>query len=266
MLSPEVHLVWSRNTAENNAQKPEKKHETPMEFLSSTSAVLVVGLFIITFIIQAFEIPSASMFKTLLVGDHLFVDRLTFSPKTPWAPFIPYRHPKDGDIFVFYSLTDPGMHLVKRVIGVAGDRIHLKDGIVYRNGQKLDQPYVVRNGSSDPYRDNFPSVSPELSSVGLTPEWQLTLSSHIEDGELVVPAGYYFAMGDNRDNSYDSRYWGLVPQENIVGRPLFIYWSFITSDTQYTRTSFAERVDFITHVVLHIFDQTRWSRTLRMVR
>jgi signal peptidase I len=158
------------------------------------------------------------------------------------------------------------MHLVKRVIGVAGDRIHLQDGIVYRNGQKLDQPYVVRNGTSDSYRDNFPSVSPELSSVGLTPEWQLTLSSHIQNGELVVPPGYYFAMGDNRDNSYDSRYWGLVPQENIVGRPLFIYWSFVTSDAQYMRTSFSDRVAFFTHVVLHFFDLTRWSRTLRMVR
>lgn len=237
-----------------------------MEFLSSTSAVLVVGLFIITFVIQAFEIPSASMVKTLLIGDHLFVDRLTFSPKTDWAPFIRYRSPKDGDIFVFYSVTEPGLHLVKRVIGVPGDHLHLQDGVVYRNGQKLDQPYVVRNGSYDPYRDNFPSVPPSLSQVPLTPEWRLTLESHIQNGELVVPPGYYFAMGDNRDNSYDSRYWGLVPQENLVGRPLFIYWSFITSDQQYTQTSFAERVGFIGHVVFHFFDQTRWSRTLRLVR
>lgn len=237
-----------------------------MEFLSSTSAVLVVGLFIITFIIQAFEIPSASMVKTLLIGDHLFVDRLTFSPKSDWAPFVRYRHPQDGDVFVFYSVTEPGLHLVKRVIGVPGDHIHLQDGVVYRNGQKLDQPYVVRNGTYDPYRDNFPSVPASLSPVPLTPEWRLTLESHIQNGELVVPPGYYFAMGDNRDNSYDSRYWGFVPQENLVGRPLFIYWSFITSDQQYTRTSFSDRVGFIGHVVLHFFDQTRWSRTLRLVR
>lgn len=236
-----------------------------MEFLSSTSAVLVVGLFIITFILQAFEIPSSSMVKTLLIGDHVFVDRLTLAPKTLWAPFVHYRQPQHGDVFVFFSPIEPGLHVVKRVMGIPGDRIRLQDGFVYRNGEKLDEPYVQHLGPRDPYRDDFPSVAPSLSNVPVSPEWHLTLASHVQNGEVVVPPGYFFAMGDNRDVSYDSRYWGFVPQENVVGRPLFIYWSFDTPDNQYLKTSPGERVGFLTHVVVHFFDETRWSRTLHLV-
>ena len=236
-----------------------------MEFLSSTSAVLVVGLFIITFIIQAFEIPSSSMVKTLLIGDHLFVDRVLLAPKANWAPFVPYRVPRHGDIFVFLKPTEPGLHLVKRVIGVPGDRIHLKDGILYRNGEKVDEPYVVRNGSYDEYRDNFPNAPASLSPVPLDPEWRFLLNTYVHDGDLVVPSGYYFGMGDNRDVSLDSRYWGFVPQENIVGRPLFIYWSFETPDNQWEKTDISDRVGFFAHTLIHFFDQTRWSRTLHLV-
>lgn len=236
-----------------------------MEFIGSTAAVLVVGLFIITFIIQAFEIPSSSMVKTLLIGDHVFVDRMTFAPQTSWAPFVRYRAPHRDDIFVFYSVTEPGLHLVKRVIGIPGDRIHLVDGAVYRNGQRLDEPYVQHVGPRDPYGNEFPSLSPNASMYPLAPEWRLTLASHIENGDVVVPPGYYFAMGDNRDVSYDSRYWGFVPQENIVGRPLFIYWSFETPENQYLKTSMGDRIGFLVHVVVHFFDETRWSRTLHLV-
>jgi signal peptidase I len=253
-------LIFSRKP------KPPKKKETTMEFIASTSGVLVVGLFIITFILQAFEIPSSSMVKTLLIGDHVFVDRLTFAPKTKWAPFVHYREPKRGDIFVFISPVEPGLHVVKRVMGIPGDRIHLENGAVYRNGQKLDEPYVQHILQPDSYRDNFPAVSPAASITPLAPEWHLTLESHVENGDLVVPPGNYFAMGDNRDVSLDSRYWGFVPQENIVGRPLFIYWSFETPDDQYRRTAISERVGFLAHVVIHFFDETRWSRTLHIVK
>jgi signal peptidase I len=244
-----------------------------MEFISSTASVLVIGLFIITFIIQAFEIPSSSMVKTLLIGDHVFVDRVTLAPKTGWAPFLPYRTPRRGDVFVFMSLTEPGLHLVKRVIGVPGDRIHLKDGVVYRNGVALNEPYVQHIGGTAPgtlehdsYRDNFPSVSPDESPVALWPQWRDTMSSYIQNGDIVVPPGSYFAMGDNRDVSFDSRYWGFVPQSHIVGRPLFVYWSFEESEDQYTKTALSDRVAFIFHIILHFFTETRWPRTLHMVR
>ena len=137
---------------------PAKKKETPVEFLASLAVVLVTGLFIITFAVQAFQIPSSSMEDTLLIGDHVFVNRIIFSPVTRWiGPLLPYRNIKDGDIIVFLSPAEPGLYVVKRIIGVAGDRIHLRDGIVYRNGQALNEGYVLRNGSYNPYRDNFPA-------------------------------------------------------------------------------------------------------------
>jgi signal peptidase I len=248
----------------DKAEKPEKPKETTPEFIASMASVLVVGLFIITFCLQAFEIPSSSMEETLKIGDHLFVDRVTPAPRTSWMPIIPYRNLKDGDIFVFISPAQPGLYLVKRVIGVPGDRIHLENGVVYRNGQKIDEPYVKRNGSVMPYRDEFPRVSP--IGVDITPEWNLILPQNIENGDLVIPPDRYFAMGDNRDNSYDSRFWGFVPRENIIGRPMFIYWSFETPANQYEKTSMGDRLAFIGRIIIHFFDETRWSRTLRLVR
>jgi signal peptidase I len=245
---------------------PEKPKETTPEFIASIAIVLITGLFIITFTLQAFEIPSSSMENTLLIGDHVFVDRMMLAPQTKGIrPLVPYRNPKRGDIVVFLSPAEPGLYVVKRVIGVPGDHIHLRDGVVYLNGQAQSEPYVIHNGSYNPYRDNFPTI-PASEGGTLTPEWQLTLPSHIQNGDLVVPEGSYFGMGDNRDVSYDSRYWGFIPQENIIGRPMFIYWSFETPAGQYLKQSIGERVGFMLRIVVHFFDQTRWSRMLHVVR
>lgn len=248
--------------------EPEKPRETTVEFMASLAAVLVTGLFIITFIVQAFEIPSSSMENTLLIGDHVFVNREQFAPRTPWlGPLIPYREIHDQDIVVFLSPSEPGLYVVKRIIGVPGDHIHLRDGAVYRNGQKLDEPYVIHSGTDVPnsYRDNFPAVAPsEFNNV--TPEWQLTMKQYIQGDDIVVPQDGYFAMGDNRDVSYDSRYWGFVPKPNVIGRPLFIYWSFETPPDQYLQTGMSQRLGFLAHVVFHFFDQTRWRRTFRPIR
>jgi signal peptidase I len=248
--------------------EPEKPRETTVEFLASLAAVLVTGLFIITFIVQAFEIPSSSMENTLLIGDHVFVNREQFAPRTPWlGPLIPYREIHDQDIVVFLSPSEPGLYVVKRIIGVPGDHIHLRDGAVYRNGRKLDEPYVIHTGPdvSNSYRDNFPAVAPsEFNNV--TPEWQLTMKQYMQGDDIVVPPDRYFAMGDNRDVSYDSRYWGFVPKPNVIGRPLFIYWSFETPPDQYLQTAASQRLGFLAHVVIHFFDQTRWRRTFRPIR
>jgi signal peptidase I len=252
------------------AAKKKPEGETVMEFISSMASVLVTGIFIVTFLFQAFEIPSTSMLNTLLVGDHLWVDRTSFAPKTNWiGPLLPYRDVKDGDIVVFLSPIEPDLHVVKRIIGVPGDRIHLDHGVVYRNGQRLNEPNVIRTGfmaAYNPYRDDFPSVSPDYSGTTVSPEWSLTLPSHIQNGELVVPPDSYFAMGDNRDASYDSRYWGFIPKQNLIGRPMFIYWSFVTGEDQYKKSSMNERVGWIFHVIIHFFSDTRWNRTLRFVR
>ena len=251
-------------------KKAKKKEPKPKETLSEAilgvAAVLVSGLFIITFIIQAFEIPSRSMEDTLLVGDHVFVDRLSAAPRSSYiAWLLPYREVKRGEIAVFISPAQPDLHLVKRIIGVPGDRIHLVNGDVYVNGVKQIGAYIKHiSPVHDPYRDEFPSVS-GAGVDNVNPMWPIVMHEHLVNGELVVPDGFYFGMGDNRDISLDSRYWGFIPKENLIGRPLFIYWSFDTPEDQYNRTAWSDRIAFIFHVVIHFFDQTRWSRMFHPV-
>jgi signal peptidase I len=250
----------------------EKPKETTVEFLSSLAAVLVTGLFIITFVVQAFEIPSSSMEKTLLIGDHVFVNRVQFAPKTNWVgALLPYRDVHFRDIVVFLSPETPGLYVVKRVIGVPGDRIHLRNGVVYRNGQALDEPYVDHDRDSpDSYRNDFPAVPPPPEDIGpgrnIWDVWATDLPSYIQGDDIVVPPDHYFAMGDHRGVSLDSRYWGFIPKQNIIGRPMFIYWSFETPEDQYQKTGAWDRVSFLGHIILHFFDKTEWKRTLRSVK
>ncbi len=251
---------------ENNAEE-EKPKETTVEFLSSLAAVLVTGLFIITFVVQAFEIPSSSMETTLLIGDHVFVNRIQFAPRTKWmGPLLPYRDVRFQDIVVFLSPSEPGLYVVKRIIGLPGDRIHLRNGVVYRNGQALDEPYLDKDKDNpeDTYRNSFPAVPPDDPNI--SPNWKVDLPSYIQGEDIVVPPDHYFAMGDHRGVSLDSRYWGFIPKENVIGRPMFIYWSFETPDDQYRKTAWGDRLLFLGKVVLHFFDETRWKRTLNLVR
>ena len=253
---------------EKEVAQNEKPQETTVEFLSSIAGVLVTGLFIITFVLQAFEIPSSSMEDTLLIGDHVFVNREQFAAATHWlGPLLPYRDIRRGDIVVFLSPEEQGLFVVKRIIGIPGDRIHLRDGAVYRNKQKLDEPYVQHKmGDYNPYRDNFPSVSPSDQFGVRNEKWIQEMPSNLQGGDIIVPPDGYFAMGDNRDVSYDSRYWGFIPKPNVIGRPMFIYWSFITPPDQYQMRSAGDRFGFLAHIIIHFFDETRWSRTLRIVR
>ena len=252
-------------TLETPTEKAQE--ETGAEFFASICGVLVLGLFALTFIFQNFEIPSGSMIKTLLVGDHVMVDRISFAPADSWSPFVHSRNIERGDIIVFFKPGEPDLFLVKRVMGIPGDRIHLRNGIVYRNGKALNEPYAAKPSDSSyvPYRDDFPAVPPS-EAYDVTATWALELPTHIQGEDLVVPPGKYFCMGDNRPLSLDSRFWGFVSRENIVGRPLFVYWSFITPEEQIEKTSLADRAAWFGHVVLHFFDQTRWSRTLHPVR
>ncbi len=248
--------------------------ETPLESLASICTVLAIGLFVMTFIFQNFEIPSGSMEKTLLIGDHVLVDRISFAPPSRWTPFVHYRDIRRGDIIVFYkpNMETPDLFLVKRTIGIPGDRIHLRNGVVYLNGVAQNEPQAgmpLSDGDPqhafDPYRDDFPAVPPDNNS-NVTASWANELPSHIQDGDLVVPPGRVFAMGDNRTESLDGRYWGFVPRENIVGRPMFVYWSFETPADQMNKQGLGQRLAFMAHIVLHIFDETRWKRTLHLIR
>jgi signal peptidase I len=254
---------------EKEVREEEKPRETVIEFLASIAGLLATVLFIMTFVFQTFAIPSSSMEDTLLIGDHVLVDRERVAPPSKWVgPLLPYRDLRRGDTAVFLSPEQPGLFLVKRIIGIPGDRIHLHDGVVYRNGEKLNEPYVkhVEAGEYDPYRDDFPAVPPSPAYRVSNEKWRDEMPSHVVNGEIVVPPNSYFAMGDNRDVSYDSRYWGFVPQANLIGRPLVIYWSFITPPDAYYAQGMGDRVRAIAHTIRHFFDETRWSRTLRIVR
>ena len=274
---PETTVTPSPEETTPTAAPQHEDHETALESLASICAVLAVGLFVMTFIFQNFEIPSASMEKTLLIGDHVLVDRVSLAPPSPWAPFVHYRDVQRGDVIVFLKpVREPDgseLYLVKRCIGVPGDRIHLRDGVVYLNGVAQNEPYAAMPvNDGDPqhafnlYRDDFPSIPPDPNDTNVTPSWMVDLPNHIVGGDLVVPPGFVFAMGDNRTESLDGRFWGFVPRENIVGRPMFIYWSFQTPADQIDKTSLPDRIAFMGHILLHIFDQTRWGRTFHIIR
>ena len=225
---------------------------------------IVIAVFVITFVIQAFQIPTPSMENTLLVGDYLLVDKLHYGGRFG-APFVPYRPIKHGDIIVFHYPVNPEQHFVKRVIGVPGDRVRLINKHVYVNGVAVSEPYTVyKLGDHQVFRDEFPRLN---LPYGIEADWWLQMQKLVEDGQLIVPSGHYFVMGDNRDDSSDSRYWGFVPQENIIGRPLVIYWSLNSfGDDMPQSPSASDKIFHFIYGALHIFQITRWDRTLRVVR
>ena len=245
--------------------------ESPLQSFASNLCTIITVLFLFTFIFQNFAIPSASMASTLLIGDHVVVDRASLAPSTSWPSLIPYRDVRRGEPIVFYKpLLEPdGTEdiLVKRCIGIPGDRIHLRNGIVYLNGVAQNEPQAAKPTtlSYSPYRDDFPSISPD-NIPGVTAVWTLDLPTHISGADLVVPADSYFVMGDNRTNSLDGRYWGFVPRKNLIGRPLFIYWSFKTPEDQNDKTSLADETAFFAHELTHFLTETRWRRTFQPVR
>lgn len=238
-------------------------------FLRVWLPTLVVALFIITFVVQPFDIPSASMQNTLLIGDHLLADRVRLSPPAKWmGGLMPYRPLQHGDIVVFLATpadvslgTAPGEHIVKRLIGLPGDHIKLVNGSVVRNGQTLVEPYVVRSGTYLPARDDWPNAGTPFDTA---PMWQAALPQYVQDGEVVVPPGHYFCMGDNRDDSLDSRFWGFVPQADFIGRPSVIYWSYRSDASDYEATGLMDRLEGVLSVLVHSPVRTRWSRTLRL--
>jgi signal peptidase I len=263
--------MTKRRTEKPDSKNEAKQKETKVEFLASLAGVLATGLFIIIFMVQAFAIPSSSMENTLLVGDHVFVNRVQFAPATSWArSLVPYEQIRRGDIVVFLHPNPEyaGTYVVKRIIGVPGDRIHLRKGVVYRNGQKLDEPYVLHDPgeSFSAYRDDFPATTPPASDGNIWGVWRASLPSFIEGEDIVVPPDSYFGMGDHRGVSLDSRFWGFIPRRNVIGRPMFIYWSFEASEEQYMGTSFSDRVGFLAHSIVHFFDETRWRRTMKVIR
>jgi signal peptidase I len=234
--------------------------------LQSLAITVVIAVFVITFVVQAFQIPSESMEDTLLVGDYLLVDKIHFGHGGIWGEVLPYMKIKRGDIVVFHYPIRPEQHFVKRVIGLPGDRIRMKERVVWINGKPLQENYVVyRSPAHDSNRGDFPRL--DFLSANMEASWWSQMRSLVHNGELTVPVGHYFVLGDNRDQSLDSRYWGFVPQENIVGRPLVVYWS-VRHSQRLGRV--AEKRDdkllSFAYAVTHWLQDTRWNRTFRLIR
>ncbi len=224
---------------------------------------VVIAIFVITFIVQAFQIPSESMENTLLVGDYLLVNKLCYGGHGLGDHLMPYQRIARGDIIVFHYPVDPQQHFVKRVIGLPGDKLRLVNKKVFINGKPLEETYVrFLEPPNNLFRDNFPRT--DIPAYGLEGKWWLEMRKLVEDGQLIIPEGHYFVMGDNRDDSQDSRYWGFVPRENIIGTPLVIYWSVKDWDRNPPDTV-GGRLHHLAYAVSHIFQITRWNRTLRLV-
>jgi len=251
----------SDNGAADAGAARTRNAEPPRGFIAEWTVTIILLLFGTTTLVQAFVIPTGSMEDTLLVGDHLLVDKLAFAPKgIVTAHLLPYEPVKRGDIIVFRYPIDIKQTFVKRVMGVPGDRIRLENKKVWLNGHLLDEPYVVHKlDYIDSYRDNFPTDP----NTPLYPPAQAMLEHNVKNGEVIVPPNTFFAMGDNRDQSLDSRYWGFVPRENIIGKPLIIYWSYDATTEELSNP--AVSVSHLLDIATHLFTKTRWNRELRLI-
>jgi signal peptidase I len=268
---PAPGAMHAQPPAPNHHHAHHAHHETHgfLPAIQSLFSVIVIATFIITFCVQPFRIPSESMESTLLVGDFLLVDKQTGAPSA-FDTLLPPAAIRRGDVIVFHDPVDSSLHLVKRVIGLPGDHLRLHDQHVYINGRALTEPYAVyRPGPPDNFRDNFPrlqSPDPDINSV-----WWIKMRTLVDNGELIIPTGNYFVLGDNRNDSEDSRYWGFVPRSAIVGKPLLIYFSLQQHPTDdsaaLTETSAARnRPHQPPSKMDAVADFARWDRILQVVR
>ena len=255
----------STDNKHKNTEIPEEKtaaRDIPHRgVIAEWTVTIILLLFGTTTLVQAFVIPTGSMEDSLLIGDHLLVDKLAYSPHGSIDEYLlPYQDVQRGDIIVFRYPMDLSQTFVKRVVGLPGDRLRLVDKKLILNGQTVDEPYVIhRTAYIDQYRDNFPG-QPNTP----IPERALEmLRQNAVRNEIVVPPNNYFAMGDNRDQSLDSRYWGFVPRENIIGKPLLIYWSYDAPTERLQDTGIS--LTHLTDILLNFFGKTRWRRTFNLI-
>jgi signal peptidase I len=237
-----------------------KLAESARAFVAEWTVTIVILLFGTTTLVQAFVVPTSSMESTVMTGDHMLVDKLSYAPAGPVGRhLLPYTPLRRGDIIVFRWPPDPRQNYIKRLIGMPGDRIRVVNKDVYLNGRKLYEPYTQHIFAGiEPYRDNFPSDP----AGPVMPLGRDMLAANVVNGEVVVPPDSFFAMGDNRDNSLDSRYWGFVPRDNIIGKPFIIWWSYDAPTEDLVDFTAKHFID----LAQNFFTKTRWSRTLLLVR
>jgi signal peptidase I len=256
-----VENVETQKELSGWARFREMTRDVQRGFIAEWTVTIILLLFATTTLVQAFVIPSSSMESTLLIGDHLLVDKSVYAPAGSAKSLLPYRDVRRGDIIVFRYPLDINWDYVKRAIGVPGDHIRFVRQQLILNGKPVKEPYVQHIAQMpDVYRDNFPEGA-NLSY--LRPQAAEMIRNHVVNGELIVPPGFIFAMGDNRDNSDDSRYWGFVPRDNIRGTPLVIYWSYDATTEALSNGNIG--VDHIIDIVTHFFTKTRWERTFNLI-
>jgi signal peptidase I len=231
-------------------ESPTFKKSVPREYLESVVVAVILALFIRTFVVQAFKIPTGSMETNLLIGDHLLVNKLVYSPSlAPLEQRLLAKKPIErGHVVVFKFPEDPARDFIKRVVGLPGETVEIRDKTVFVDGKPLSEPYV--HFLEPPLARSDPEYG--LRSDGLRDNW----------GPRVVPAGQLFVLGDNRDNSRDSRFWGFLPIDQVKGRALIVYWSYEASREEYHRTG---ALDWIRDT-LAAFGKTRWSRFFHLIR
>jgi signal peptidase I len=222
---------------------------TIREYFESIVIAVILALFVRTWVVQAFKIPTGSMENNLLIGDHLLVNKFVFAPAATGAEhaLLPMRDIHRGDVVVFKYPDEPERDFIKRVIGLPGETLELRNKKVYINGQPLDEPYVHFLEPA--------SESQEVTSFDVRERY----------GPVHVPEGQYFVMGDNRDNSQDSRYWGFLPKHYIKGKALMIYWSYESGREDYLDEGAGATIARLFSVVTHFFTRTRWERLFHQI-
>ncbi len=249
------------------AQRPARVHlPTLPEAVASLLRTVIVAFFLLTFVLQPFLIPSESMEHTLLVGDFLLVNKQIFAPSGKPGSLsrllMPHRDVQRGDIVVFHHPQPP--YLVKRVVGIPGDRIRIEDGHVSVNGEYLTEPYAAfEPAAPNQFRDNFPAKI--YTDPNVDPDWWRQLQSLTRNGELVVPEGQYFMLGDNRNHSKDSRFWGFVPREAIVARPLVIYFSLRRPSATDIQQAADDRLGHDRELTARLAGFARWKRIFHII-
>jgi len=241
-----------RGTTPSAESAPAFRKSTAREYFESIVIAVILALFIRTFAVQAFKIPTGSMENNLLIGDHLLVNKFVFAPTAGplERTLLPVRPIRRGDVLVFKFPEDPERDFVKRVIGLPGETLEMREKRIYIDGKPIDEPYVHL---LEPL--STPSALHETTSTDLRERY----------GPITVPPDQYFMMGDNRDNSQDSRYWGFLPRSYVKGRALMVYWSFESGQEGYQETGLVVSLRRLVSVALNFFTGTRWSRLFHQI-
>jgi signal peptidase I len=246
----------TKKTADAPGAAPAARHSSSREWYESLLVAGIFVLFVRTFVVQTYQVPTGSMEKTILVGDHLLVNKFAFAPRLPaLAKLLPYREVRRFDIIVFKKPGDdvnPGNVLVKRAVGTPGAAVQVRDKELFVDGKAADGPYVQHI-----FPDLYRRSDPEANEMGLLRD---------QFGPFRVPPGHYFGMGDNRDNSLDSRFWGAIPRANIFGRPFLIYWSYEAEPNSHVWRGPVAKIRQLLSVAVHFFSRTRWDRMFTLVR